>query len=60
MAAPHKKTINCCGWCSAKSSSTNIIERTALSKQRNKPTSGDADRSGEDGAAKQAGLGDDL
>jgi hypothetical protein len=38
----------------------NIIERTPLSKQRNKPTSGNADRSRQAGAAKQAGLGDDL
>jgi hypothetical protein len=55
-----RKTINRCGLCGRKKSSANTVERTPLSKQRNKFTADDADRSGEDGAAKQAGLGDDL
>jgi hypothetical protein len=56
----HKKTIDCCGCCGANRSAANIIERPPLSKRRNKLAADDADRSGEDGAAQQAGLGNDL
>src|SRR6202790_1867447 len=46
-----KKAISYCGLCGAEKRSANTVQRTPLSKQRNKTFADHADRSSKDGAA---------
>ena len=52
-----KKAISYCGLCGDEQRSANSVQRTPISKQRNKTSADRANRSGQDGAALQSDTG---